>query len=102
MAGTPAPDQRFRWRFWAEAVLCAVAAALFVVTEIWPDWIERVFGVDPDHNDGGLEWAVLIALILIASTAFALARRELRRAEEGPPPVAAPDGLDDRSEIGSS
>ena len=102
MAGTPAPDQRFRWRFWAEAVLCAVAAALFVVTEIWPDWIERTFGVDPDHGDGGLEWSVLIVLILVASTAFALARRELRRADELHPPVPAREELEDRSEIGSS
>jgi heme/copper-type cytochrome/quinol oxidase subunit 3 len=82
MAYRRAPRRDVRWWFWAEAALAVAAAALFVVTEIWPDWIEAAFGVDPDHGDGALEWIILVALVLVASTTFALARHELRRADD--------------------
>jgi len=52
---------------------------LFVLTLIWPDWIELAFRVDPDDGGGSLEWAVAGAA-LAASLAFAArARLEWRR-----------------------
>jgi hypothetical protein len=39
-----------------ETALAVVAAALAVVTFIWPIWIETVFSVDPDGGDGTAEW----------------------------------------------
>ncbi|MGV4891926.1 hypothetical protein ACSR0Z_36290 [Streptomyces viridosporus] len=53
---------------------------LFLVTLIWPDWIEAVFGVDPDQRSGALEWAI-VAVALCATLTFSLlARSEYREA----------------------
>ncbi|PWJ05356.1 ABC transporter permease [Streptomyces sp. NWU49] len=53
---------------------------LFLVTLIWPDWIEAVFGVDPDQRSGALEWAI-VAVALCATLTFSLlARSEYRGA----------------------
>jgi len=69
-----------RWRLWLEAGLAAGAGVLGVLTLFWHDWIEAVFGVDPDHGNGSLEWIVAFALLAIAlGFSFAL-RRDLRRA----------------------
>lgn len=66
--------------FWTEATLASVAGALAVLTLAWPDWIEGVFGVDPDRHSGALEWA-LVAICCATALAFsALARREWQRA----------------------
>jgi hypothetical protein len=62
-----------------ETVLAVVAAALAVVTFIWPDWIETVFSVDPDGGNGTAEWLVVGLLALVAVTAAMLARRDYRR-----------------------
>jgi hypothetical protein len=53
---------------------------LAVVTAIWPDWIERVFGIAPDQGSGALEW-LIVAVVISISVGFALAARlEWRRA----------------------
>ena len=38
-----------RSRFWVETALGSVTAILAVVTVISPEWIEVLFGVDPDE-----------------------------------------------------
>ena len=54
--------------------------ALAVVTAIWLDWIERVFGIEPDQGSGALEWFI-VAVVFAISVGFALAARlEWRRA----------------------
>ena len=68
------------FRFWCESVLGAAAALLAVLTLAWPDWIEGVFGVDPDNHNGSLEWAIVIALAAAAVVCGVLARREWQRA----------------------
>jgi hypothetical protein len=70
-----------------EVGLAALSALLFVVTVAWPEWIELVFGVDPDHGDGSLEWLILGVTALCAIGASLRARvdwRALRDAAEGP------------------
>jgi hypothetical protein len=70
---------RMRLRFWIEAGLAVLTAVMFVVTLISPEWIEEVFGVEPDAGSGTLEWALVIALGL-ATVGFAvLARFEWKR-----------------------
>jgi hypothetical protein len=70
-----------RWRLWLEAALAAGAGVMGVLTLFWHDWIEAVFGVDPDHGNGSLEWIVAFALLTTAlGFSFAL-RRDLRRPE---------------------
>jgi hypothetical protein len=74
MSGTRKP----RARFWVESGLAVATALLFAVTAVTPDWVEVVFGFDPDQNSGLLEWAT----VLLAATALAcivLARIEWRR-----------------------
>ncbi|RVU23065.1 ABC transporter permease [Streptomyces antnestii] len=63
-----------------ESVAAGLCGLLFLVTLIWPNWIEAVFGVDPDQHSGALEWTV-VAVALCATLTFSLlARGEFRRA----------------------
>ena len=55
-----------RRRFWVEVGLALVSAALLAVTLLWRDWIEIVFGIDPDEGNGLLE--VLISGSFLAMT----------------------------------
>lgn len=72
-----------RMRFWIEAVLAAVATACFVLTLISREWIEIVFGVDPDESSGSLEWMITGALLIVAVVFIGLARAEWRRPRIG-------------------
>jgi hypothetical protein len=71
--------QSVRGRFWVEAWLGALGIALFVLTLLVPDWIEAIFGVDPDRRSGSLEWAISGLLLVASLLAGALARLEWRR-----------------------
>ncbi|HWF73218.1 MAG TPA: hypothetical protein VG186_07730 [Solirubrobacteraceae bacterium] len=56
--------------------MAAFTGCLALLTLAWPDWIEGVFGVDPDHHNGTAEW-VAVAVCLAVSVLFGvLARRE--------------------------
>jgi hypothetical protein len=69
-----------RFRFWVEAVLAALMTALFILTLVSRDWIERIFHVEPDAGSGALEW-LIVATLLVASVALiAAARAEWHRA----------------------
>jgi hypothetical protein len=63
-----------RIRFWIEVALAVFAAGLAVLTLITREWIELLFGIDPDKGSGALEWALVIALF-VASAALALIAR---------------------------
>jgi hypothetical protein len=64
--------------FWLEVVLSVTTAGLGLVTAVWPAWIENVFGVDPDHGSGALEW-VVVGCCLCLTVAFSLAARSTIR-----------------------
>lgn len=69
-----------RIRFWVEAALASLTAILLLLTLISREWIELLFGVDPDGGDGSLEWAI-VGILLVATGFFGwLARVEWRRA----------------------
>jgi hypothetical protein len=69
-----------RIRFWIEAALALLTAGLFILTLISHEWIEVIFGVDPDGGDGSLEWAI-VGILLVATIVLGwLARVEWRRA----------------------
>lgn len=71
---------RPRARYWIEFALAALSGIAFIATLISREWIEVIFGVDPDGGDGSLEWVIALVL-LAASVIFAmLARAEWRRA----------------------
>jgi hypothetical protein len=64
---------------WAEASLAAVSTALLVLTLLWPDWIERVIGLDPDHGSGTAEWFVVAGTAAVAVTSAAFGWADIRR-----------------------
>jgi hypothetical protein len=68
-----------RARFWIEAGLALVTAVLFVVTLVSPEWIEILFGVDPDGGSGALEWGIVVFLLMATVLFGALARVEWKR-----------------------
>jgi hypothetical protein len=61
-----------------EIVLAAVLGIATVLTAVWPDWIERLSGWDPDGGNGSLEWLIVVVLAVITVAVAALARRDLR------------------------
>ena len=69
-----------RLRFWLEAVLGAASFILMIITLISHDWIEILFGIDPDGGNGTLEWAIVGVLAVCALATGGLAHREWRRA----------------------
>jgi len=76
--------ERIRSRFFVEIALATLTAGLFVLTLINREWIELLFGVDPDGGDGSLEIAI-VGVLLVATIVFGwLARGEWRRAAQNP------------------
>ena len=68
----------------AEIVLSGIFAVAAAGTAVVPDWIEAVFGVDPDHGSGTLEWALVVVLGLAAIGAALLGRRDYLRGRQSP------------------
>jgi hypothetical protein len=69
------------WRFWLEAGLATVSGFLLVLTLIWRNWIEILFGVELDYGDGSLEWVIVSVLLLATIFLFLLARSEWHKAQ---------------------
>ena len=70
-----------RYRFWLESTLGLVTGIVAIITLFWHDWIETVFGTDPDSGNGSAEWLVVFVLLLIATALATGARHEWRRAQ---------------------
>jgi hypothetical protein len=66
--------------FWIESLLGAASALFLVLTLVWKDWIEIVFGVDPDNHSGSLEWVIVIACLYMTMIFSVAARQEWRKA----------------------
>lgn len=73
-----------RRRFWLEAALASLTGILTIATLIKRDWIEAVFGVDPDAGSGSLEWGMVVVAFVLTIAFAALARAEWRRAAPAP------------------
>jgi hypothetical protein len=61
-----------------EAAVAAATAVLCVLTIAWPDWVEGITGLDPDHGNGWFEWALVVVLALISLGCALRTRRALR------------------------
>jgi hypothetical protein len=78
--------EKARKRLRYEIGLAIISGLLFFVTLMSNEWIEVVFGVNPDNGDGSLEWFITLFAAIIAVIAVVLVRsdwRRLRAAEDG-------------------
>ena len=71
---------RLRTSFWTELTLGLLSTVLFVLTLVWPDWLELTLHVDPAPGNGSVEWAIVAFLAVLAVMSFALARGERSKA----------------------
>jgi hypothetical protein len=72
------PDTQRRFMFELGAGI--TTGILFLLTYVKRDWIEALFGIDPDSGSGALEWLIVGGLLLVTLALFSLAGYELRRA----------------------
>ena len=70
--------------FWVETSAATASAILGVVTTVWREWIELVFGVDPDHGSGVLEWGLVAGCAAVALVLGLTAHYEWRRHAPAP------------------
>ena len=68
------------YRFWLQAGLGSITGATAIITLFWRDWIEVVFGMDPDRGNGSAEWLVVLVLLFLTIALAVGARHEWRRA----------------------
>ena len=67
-------------RIWLETAAAIASAVATALTALWPQWIEMVFGADPDGGTGETEW-LLVACLFAVTLALTLdLGREWRRA----------------------
>jgi hypothetical protein len=68
-----------RARFWIEVATATACGLLALLTLIVEDWIEVVFGVDPDAHSGTAEWLIVVLLGAGVIVSALLAGHEWRR-----------------------
>jgi DMSO/TMAO reductase YedYZ heme-binding membrane subunit len=61
-------------------VFGSLTGVLAIVTLFWRDWIEAIFGIDPDKGNGAAEWLSVLILLIVSLALAAVARIEWRRA----------------------
>ena len=71
-----------RIRIWTETALAGLSAFLCLLTLVWKDWLEGVFGWDPDAHSGSAEWLIALVLLALALGLGFLARRDRRAAAQ--------------------
>jgi hypothetical protein len=65
-------------RAWLETVLAVLGLSLCLLTLVWREWIEFLFGVDPDLHTGALELLVAGAFLVASVVLARQARRDWR------------------------
>ena len=65
----------------AELAAASVSSLMAVVTIAWPQWIELIFHVDPDHGSGLFELLIVGVLITVSVASSLAARAERHRGD---------------------
>lgn len=79
-----------RARAWLATVFAVVGLGLCALTLVWSEWIELLFGVDPDAGSGALELLVAGAFLVASVLLAGQARRDWRIWHRGKRPIAGP------------
>ena len=79
-----------RARAWLATASAVVGLGLCVLTLAWSEWIELLFGVDPDAGSGALELLVAGAFLVASVLLAGQARRDWRNWYQGRRPIADP------------
>jgi hypothetical protein len=58
----------------AEISLAGLSGVLAVVTIFWRDWLELLFGWDPDHHNGSAEILIIAGLAAVSLLLGVVAR----------------------------
>jgi hypothetical protein len=74
-------EHMVRFRSWVETVMASCMAILLLVTFVCQDWIERMFGLDPDRGNGSIEWVIAAVLAVSCISFFAVAAYKCQRAQ---------------------
>ena len=61
-----------------EMVVSALLGVATILTAVWPEWIEGLFGFDPDGGNGSAEWLIVAVLAVATVAAVTLTRHDLR------------------------
>ena len=64
--------------FWIELAASVVCGVFGVLTLASQEWIEVLFGVDPDRGSGALEWLIVALLLALSIAMYTIARWERR------------------------
>ena len=72
-------ERQLRRRILLQTVLAATGFVLALLTIVWPEWIEELFGVEPDAGSGALEWIIALGLLGAAAVLALFARRGRQR-----------------------
>lgn len=68
-----------RARVVVEASLALVTTVATALSILSPQWIEGLFGVEPDGGSGSAEWEVVSLLAALCVLAWSVAGRDYRR-----------------------
>jgi len=71
----PTTMHRLSLRMWIEAILGMVSVIALAMTVNMPNWIERIFGFEPDGGDGSAEWGLVLFLAVATLVLFFDANR---------------------------
>jgi hypothetical protein len=68
-------NRKSRLLFVVQVGLGSLAGLFGLLTVFWRDWIEMIFGVDPDHGNGSFENLIVACLFAVAVVLGLWARR---------------------------
>jgi len=79
-----------RARAWLATDFAVEGLGLCELTLVWSEWVELLFGVDPDAGSGALELLLAGAFLVVSVLLAGQARRDWRIWHQGNRPIADP------------
>jgi len=77
-------QKRLSLKFWIGSGAAIASGVLGILTIVSKEWIEVLFGADPDGGSGLLEWSIVAVLLGIAVACSMVARHEWKLARPMP------------------